>query len=225
VAQARPEALPPESRPVGQLVAETIRLYGRLFWRALPLGLSLAIVSQLGIGRSIAAQVVSGIVAGSLLLTAAYVAACVLASEAEPGRRRLATAFLAGVLAFAPFPLLTLVFVLPGLAWLALVGLVVPVVVIEGAGLVAAFRRAVALARVDYVHALGSIATLGILYYLTRTLLTSLLRDTGDQTQRIALFLADLVLSPMLFLGAVLLYFDQAARLESRSRSPRRKES
>jgi hypothetical protein len=225
VAQARPEALPPESRPVGQLVAETIRLYGRLFWRALPLGLSLAVVSQLGIGRSVAAQVVSGIVAGSLLLTAAYVAACVLASEAEPGRRRLATAFLAGVLAFAPFPLLTLVFVLPGLAWLALVGLAVPVVVIEGAGLVAAFRRAVALARVDYVHALGSIATLGILYYLTRTLLTSLLRDTGDQTQRIALFLADLVLSPMLFLGAVLLYFDQAARLESRSRSPRRKES
>jgi hypothetical protein len=225
VAQARPEALPPESRPVGQLVAETIRLYGRLFWRALPLGLSLAIVSQLGIGRSIAAQVVSGIVAGSLLLTAAYVAACVLASKAEPDRRRLATAFLAGALAFAPFPLLTLVFVLPGLAWLALVGLVVPVVVIEGAGLVAAFKRAVALARVDYVHALGSIATLGILYYLTRTLLTSLLRDTGDQTQRIALFLADLVLSPMLFLGAVLLYFDQAARLESRSRSPRRKES
>jgi hypothetical protein len=223
VAQARPEALPPESRPVGQLVAETIRLYGRHFWRALPLGLSLAVVSQLGIGRSVTAQVVIGIVAGSLLLTAAYVAATVLASEAEPDRRRLATAFLAGAIAFAPFPLLTLVFVLPGLAWLALVGLVVPVVVIEGAGLVAAFKRAVALARVDYVHALGSIATLGILYYITRILLTNLLRDTGDQTQRIALFLADLVLSPMLFLGAVLLYFDQAARLESRS--PRRKES
>ena len=218
MAGARPEALPPEARPVGQLVAETIRLYGRRFWRALPLGLSLAVVTQLSVDRSVAAQVAIGVAVGSLLLTAAYVGACLLVSErpAEPGR--VATAFVAGVLAFLPFPLLTLVFVLPGLAWLALVGLVVPVVVVEGLGLRAAFRRALALARADYVHALGSIATLAIVFFLTRTLLVSLLRGTGEQTQRIAVFLADLVLSPLLFLGAALLYFDQAARLESSSR-------
>jgi hypothetical protein len=46
VAQPRPEALPPETRPVGQLVAETLRLYGHLFWRALPLGLSVAVADQ-----------------------------------------------------------------------------------------------------------------------------------------------------------------------------------
>ena len=50
-----------------------------------------------------------------------------------------------------------------------------------------------------------------------------LLRDTGEQTERIAVFLADLVLSPILFLGAALLYFDQKARLESPGRD--RKES
>lgn len=216
MAGARPEALPPEARPVGQLVAETVRLYGRRFWRALPLGLSLAVVTQLGVGRTVAAQVVIGVVAGSVLLTAAYVGACVLAADVDADRRRVLTALAAGAVAFAPFPLLTLFFVLPGLAWLALVGLVVPVAIVEGLGFRPAFRRALALARVDYVHALGSIATLALVFFLTRTLLVSLLRGTGDQTQRVAVFLADLALSPVLFLGAALLYFDQAARLESR---------
>ncbi len=54
-------------------------------------------------------------------------------------------------------------------------------------------------------------------------MLALLLRDTGDQTERVAIFLADLILAPLLFLGSALLYFDQAARLESRGR--KRKES
>jgi hypothetical protein len=103
--------------------------------------------------------------------------------------------------------------------WLAFVGLVVPAVMIESVGWRAAFPRAVRLARADYVHALGSLATLAILFFLTRLTLALLLRDAGDQAERIAIFLADLVLSPVMFLGSALLYFDQVARLES----PRRK--
>jgi transcriptional regulator with XRE-family HTH domain len=130
-------------------------------------------------------------------------------------------AALAPRVAFAPFPFLVLGFVLPGVAWLAFVGLVVPIAVIERLGLRPAFRRATQLARTDYVHALGSLSTLVILYVLTRLVLVLLLRGSGDQTERVAIFLADLVISPLLFLGAALLYFDQAARV--RSAKPRRR--
>src|SRR5919202_525092 len=37
-----PPPLPPETRTVGQLVAETIRLYAQRFWLCLPLGVSVA---------------------------------------------------------------------------------------------------------------------------------------------------------------------------------------
>ena len=46
--QARPKEplpppLPPETRPVGQLIAESMRLYGRRFWPSLALGLPIGI--------------------------------------------------------------------------------------------------------------------------------------------------------------------------------------
>ena len=40
-----------------------------------------------------------------------------------------------------------------------------------------------------------------------------LLHTQGDSSARVALGLADLVLSPLLFVGAALLYADQAARV------------
>lgn len=209
------QPLPPESRTVGQLVAETLRLYGRRFWRALPLGLSLALLNQVSAGRSVWAQVAI-LAAWAPLLTASYVAASALVAGSRPLPRVAAIALAAGTLAFLPVPLLSLLFALPAVAWLALVGLVVPVAVIEQVGFRAAFQRAVRLARADYVHALGSLATLTIVFALTRLVLVLLLRGTGDQTERIAVFLADLVLGPVLFLGAALLYYDQSARLRRR---------
>jgi hypothetical protein len=214
-ARAPLQPLPPESRTVGQLVAETLRLYGRRFWRALPLGLSLALLNQVSAGRSVWVQVAI-LAAWAPLLTASYVAASALVAGSRPLPRIAATAFAAGTLAFLPVPLLSLLFALPAVAWLALVGLAVPVAVIEQVGFRAAFRRAVRLARADYVHALGSLATLTIVFALTRLVLVLLLRGTGDQTERIAVFLADLVLGPVLFLGAALLYYDQSARLTRR---------
>jgi hypothetical protein len=56
-------------------------------------------------------------------------------------------------------------------------------------------------------------------------MLALLLRGASDQAERIAIFLADLVLAPIMFLGSALLYFDQVARLESRPRRRKRKES
>jgi hypothetical protein len=206
---------------VGQLVAESIRLYGRRFWRALPLGASVAVLEQalLEFGNEVRFLLLATV--GGVLLSASYAGASALAADARLTRRTAFVAIAAGAVVFVPFPFLVLGFILPGLAWLAFVGLVVPVAVIERVGFRATFGRAIELARADYVHALGSLATLVIVYVLTRLVLILLLRGSGDQTERIAIFLADLVISPMLFLGAALLYFDQAARV--RSAKPRRR--
>jgi hypothetical protein len=217
-----PPALPPETRPVGQLVAESLRLYQRAFWSVLPIGLPIAVTNQISAGRSHWVQV--GVLAAAIpLLTAAYVGACLVAIKERPPGRAIATAFLGGVLIILPVPLLTLIYVLPAVAWLAFVGLIVPVVLVERLPLRPALRRAVELARADYVHALGSIAAATVIFALTKIMLILLLRGTADAEERVALFLADLVLSPVLFLVPALLYFDQAARVvESGTRTRRR---
>jgi hypothetical protein len=111
------------------------------------------------------------------------------------------------------------VFILPGLVWFAFVGLSVPAAVVEGTGVRASLARGVALGRADFVHALGSLAALAIIVFLTRAMLFILLKGFGESTERVASFVADLVVSPLLFLGAALLYFDQAARVGSGSRA------
>ena len=68
----------------------------------------------------------------------------------------------------------------------------------------------------DYFHALGSLASLVIVVGVAETALAALLHTQSDNSARVALFLADLVLSPLLFLGGALLYQDQAARVGSR---------
>jgi hypothetical protein len=221
VARDLPPPLPPETRTIGQLVAEAIRLYGRRFWYALPLGASVAVLEQVLIEFQNEVRLLALATVGGMLLSVSYAAASALAADLRLTRRSALLAVAAGTVAFIPFPFLVLGFVLPGVAWLAFVGLVVPVAVIERPGFRAAFRRATELARADYVHALGSLSTLVILYVLTRLVLVLLLRGSGDQTERVAIFLADLVISPPLFLGAALLYFDQAARV--RSAKPRRR--
>jgi hypothetical protein len=92
---------------------------------------------------------------------------------------------------------------------------------VEGAPLRRALQRAVELCRADYVHALGSLATLVIVFFLSRVTLAFLLREQADNTIRVAIFAADLVVSPLLFLGGALLYFDQAARVDSGPRAKR----
>jgi hypothetical protein len=217
VAQPRPQALPPETRPVGQVVAETLRFYGHSFWRALPLGLSVAVADQLVREVSLETKILALLACGPVF-SVAYAAASALVAERNAPLTTWVRAIVLGSLAFAPAAVLLPWFALLAFGWLAFVGLVVPVVMIEGAGWRSAFPRALRLARADYVHALGSLATLAILFFLTRLTLALLLRDASDQTERIAIFLADLVLAPVMFLGSALLYFDQAARLESRRR-------
>lgn len=215
--QPLPPPLPPETRTVGQVVAETLRLYGRRPWAAFAVGVGPAILDVLAVelGLSRLGQLVFVALAGAVVLTVAYVLAVAVAADLHPRGSELRTALAAGAIAFVPFPFLASVFILPGLAWLALVGLVVPVALIERLGLRDSFRRALELGRADFVHALGSLATLTIVVFLTRAVLYVLLQGFGDVTTRVAASLADVVISPVLLLGAALLYYDQAARVKS----------
>jgi hypothetical protein len=219
-----PSDVSPADRTVGQLIADTIRLYQRRFWRGLVLGLAVAVFSQLGIGSSRQVQALL-LALGSPLFTLAYIEACVLAFGRRPTRRAYLTAFGIGIVVFLPVGVLVWFFVLPALAWLAFAGLAVPVVVNEGVGPREALRRAGRLAGADYVHALGTLATLVIIYFLSRSALLFLLHGQADATLRTAAFLADLVLSPVIFLGSALLYLDQSARLESGSPRRRRRDA
>jgi hypothetical protein len=116
--------------------------------------------------------------------------------------------------------------VLPALAWLALFGLSVPAAAYERLGFRNALVRGRRLAAADYVHALGSLCAASIVYFITRVMLLLLLHGQADTTARVAAFLADLVISPLLFLVAALVYFDQAARVvHSVPRDKRRRDA
>ena len=81
---------------------------------------------------------------------------------------------------------------------------------LEHGGFRASVRRGVQLGRADWVHALGSIAALVVVFFLSRQVLVSLLHGQADATIRGAIFLADAVLAPVMLLGTAMLYFDQA---------------
>ncbi|HSI97091.1 MAG TPA: hypothetical protein VK926_01915, partial [Gaiellaceae bacterium] len=155
-----PPPLPPERRTVGQVVGESIRLYQDNFWQALGLGALVAVVNVLvwSVPSSASRYVVAP--AAAVLVTLAYVAACAIVTGAPLRSRNGFVAYVTGLLVFVPFPFLVVFYVLPGLAYLALVGLAVPAALVEGLGVRAALARGIRLARADYVHVLGSLATL-----------------------------------------------------------------
>jgi hypothetical protein len=222
-----PPPSPPETRTIGQLVAETIRLYGERFWPSLALGVSVAALDAIVVPLPRLYQFAAAAGAGEILMTASYIGASVIVSGTRPPRRALWNGFLTGVLVWPPAALLPLAFaffgniyiallgfVVPSLAWLAYVGLAVPAAVIERIGVRRAIGRGMELSSVDFFHAFGSLGTLVFCYFLTRETLYFLLRGAARNEAYTAAFLADIVISPMLFLGAALLYVDQRARLD-----------
>ena len=197
-------------------MAESLRLYGRRFWKALALGIGPVLVA-IGINALPSPEnLIFAATGGALVLTLCYVAACLLAKDVAPTRRSVATAILIGVLVFAPVPFLTRILVFPAVVWLALFGLAVPVALYERKGFQESLGRAVELARADFVHALGSLAALGIVGFVSALALSSLLIQFGDQARDTAALLPLVLVSPLLLLGAAQLYVDQAARVAPR---------
>ena len=70
----------------------------------------------------------------------------------------------------------------------------------------------------DFVHALGTLGTLGLLVFLTGQVMAFVIHGASGEAVQIALYIATLVLTPLLFLGAAHLYADQVARAEVESK-------
>src|SRR6266498_2959206 len=140
--QSLPPPLPPETRTVGQLVAESVRLYGRRFWPSLALGIGPAVIGTASTYLPRTSAIVLLSAAGALVMGASSAGASAIVSGRRPTGRTMVVATGVGFLVYG------------------------------GSG----------------------------------------------QAVRIAAFLASLVVSPILFLGAALLYYDQEARLRLRSR-------
>jgi hypothetical protein len=213
-----PPPLPPERRTVGQLIAESIRIYYEQFWRVAPLGLAavpfvLAEHFYGGSGDGIPSAGHLGLVVliESPVFAAAYAGACLLVlGEASPAR--IARAWALGIPIYACGRLLATLFVLPGLLWLALLGLAVPVVLVEDASPRRALRRATELARADLVHAVGGLAALALVTFLAAATLAILLHTQAANSSLFAFGIAQAVLLPVLLIGSAMLYLDQAAR-------------
>jgi hypothetical protein len=214
MAESRPAALPPAERTVGQLVAESIQFYGGHFWACLVMGVPAAVIAVVFTQVPYRVGLVLAPTLSGALISATLVYACTLVLGVSPPRRTLVSAWLVGWLVFAPAPFLALAFIIPGLLWLAAFGLVVPVLVKEDLPPRAALGRAWRLARADFVHAIGSLFTVAVVVLLSQSVLVFVLRGFGDAAGSVALFLASVVLSPLLFIGTALLYVDQAARVE-----------
>jgi hypothetical protein len=193
-----------------------MRLYGRRFWAALALGIGPVSIATAISALPARAELIFALTGGALVLTGSYVSATLLAADVPLRRRSGLTAFAAGVLVFLPVPFLTKLFIFPGVVWLALFGLAVPVALIERLGVGASLGRALTLARADFAHALGSLAALAIVGYVSAITLSFLFTSFGDQASSVAAILPLLVVSPLLLLGAALLYFDQEARLRAK---------
>lgn len=216
---------------LGEVLAETVRVYGERLWAALGLGLFVGVAFLVTALTHPAADVVIL----SPVLALAYAACARVVSGdsfteawAQVGLRLPVLLVLAFVVV-VPFAIAAsyLLLLLVAAAWLALVGFSIPVAMLERDSeprgwlqrLAYALRRSLALARAEYVHAAGVSAALVLLYVLLGTLLAQMLVGFAESGRIPALILVQVVLAPFFFIGLTVLYFEQSARtLSSRKR-------
>jgi hypothetical protein len=178
----------------------------------LPLGLVVAIADQASFGLDLAGRIVVLLLAAPFFSAAFSVGAAVV-GETRPSARTWTAAIVVGTVVFLPAAFLFPWFALAAIVVLALCGNAVPAIVMEERSSLGAIRRSIEVARADLVHAFAGLATLVIMFGIVRLAMGFLLRQQADNTLRVAIFLADTVLGPVLFLGAALLFVDLRARV------------
>ena len=216
---------PPE-RPLklGEILAETVSIYGSRLRAAISLGLLYAGSLLLA---GIVHVAVYYLVTAILFTMASGVAVRLVAGDtfteawAQVLVRFPVILLLAAVvgLPFALAGFLSLLFILVAF-WLGLTVFAVPAVMVEqtrASGgpfqvVTYALERTLTLARVDYLHATGVVAALLIVNVLFGVLLAGLLIGFADNATTIAIALVQVVLAPFFFLGLSVLYFEQRAR-------------
>lgn len=217
---------PPPERPLklGELLAETIRVYGERIWASLGLG---AVVASAFLIATQTPAVLDVLVL-SLVFTGSYAAAARLVAGdafaeawAQVGLRLPVLAVLMFIVA-VPFAiavgyLLLLIF---AVAWLAFAGFSIPVAMLERdpeaeswyGRLSYALFRSVRLARAEYLHAAGIAAALVLLYLLVGNVIVAALIGFAESGDVAAVALVQVVMGPFFFLGLSVLYFEQRAR-------------
>ena len=141
--EPRPAALPPGERTVGQLVAESIRIYGERFVRCLAIGVPPAALDARDARTSRAGSRSSWRRRSTARCSARRTSTpATLVLEQRPPSARLVAAWLAGWLVFVPAPFLCSGSCCRRSPGFAAFGLVVPVLVVEELGVRAAFARA-----------------------------------------------------------------------------------
>jgi hypothetical protein len=223
-------------RPLGltELLAETVRLYGERIWAVVGMGVFLAGALLLG---SVIGHLLALIALVAPAITATYGVAARIA-VGDPAREAWAQVGLRApvllplaLVVSVPFVLgivdvIVLVF---AVAWLAFVGLSIPVAMIERAPagtrwyeqIAYALTRGSDLARKEYLHVLGITAALVLIYAILGPILTGLLTGFGDNGTLVASVIANGVIGPFFFLGLSLLYFEQNARALSSPPKPK----
>ena len=222
---------PPE-RPLrlGELLAETVRIYGERPVAALGLG-AVEAAAFLG-AEALPAPV--GVLVLALAFTATYGAAARLVSGdsfaeawAQVGLRAPVLLVLTFVVA-VPFAIAVgyLFLLLLAVFWIALAGFAVPVTMLERSPsaegffdrLAYALYRSIRLARAEYLHAVGVAAGLIIVYLLVGNVIGAALVGFADNGRLAAGSLVQLVLAPLFFIGLAVLYYEQRARAAVSSR-------
>lgn len=216
---------PPE-RPLrlGELFAETIRIYGERTRAAFGLG---AVVAGAFLLAGVVPSLLEVLVV-ALAFTAVYGAAARIVSGdsfaeawAQVGVRAPVLLVLTFVVA-VPFALAVgyLVLLVLAVLWLALSGFSIPAAVLEREGnregtfgrIAYALDRSLRLARTEYLHAAGVVAALVMAYLVFSVLIGTALVGFADNGETVAAALVQLVLAPFFFLGLAVLYYEQRAR-------------
>ena len=219
---------------LGELFAETVRLYGERLWSVVGIGIFLA-------GSLLAAHVIGHVAAFVVIVALAFTAAYAVSSRVAIGDPaaeawaqvgiRIPVLLVLTLVVSVPFVLgrvdpLLLLF---GVAWLAFVGLSIPVAMLERnpeqdtwyGRIGFALGRATVLARAEYLHVLGVMAAFVAVYLLLGPVLAILLTGFAENGSLVASLIANAVLGPFFFLGLSLLYFEQKARALSSPPEPK----
>jgi hypothetical protein len=219
---------------LGELFAETVRIYGERLWPVAGVGLFIA-------GSLLVASVIGHVVAFVVIVALAFTAAYAVSSRlvgGDPAAEawaqvgvRLPVLLVLTVVVSVPFVLgrVDPVLLLFGVAWLAFVGLAIPVAMLERdpeqdtwyGRIGFALNRATTLARAEYLHVLGVMAAFVGVYVLLGPVLAVLLTGFADNGSLAASLIANGVLGPFFFLGLSLLYFEQKARALSSPPEPK----
>jgi hypothetical protein len=229
-----PIAMTTVDRPLGlgELLAETVRLYGERFWAAIALG---AVVAGTFIVVGFTPWLLDAVVL-SLSLTVSFGAAARIASGDAVTEAwaqvvvRLPVLLLLTLVVSLPFVLSVLSYLellLFGAAWIGLTGFAIPVCMLEVEGpakdrlqrVAYVLDRTVTLARAELVHAVGVAAALIVVYVLAAFALAVALGGLAETRGTTAALLIHVVVAPLFLLGLSILYFEQKARAVSSPRT------